>query len=120
MDKIEKIKKHKIKEVAERKNLVSLDELKARVLYERSVFSMAEFVKNKDRTGVIAEVKKKSPSEGFINRDADVEKITSGYIAAGASGLSVLTDEAFRSEEHTSELQARGHVVFRLLLVKQK
>jgi|SRR5690625_777952 len=107
MDILEKIKKHKIKEVAERKNLVSLDELKARVLYERSVFSMAEFVKNKDRTGVIAEFKKKSPSEGFINRDADVEKITSGYIAAGASGLSVLTDEAFFGGSDEDLLAAR-------------
>src|SRR5690625_6800082 len=30
-----------------------------------------------------------------------------------------LTDEAWRSEEHTSELQSRGHLVCRLLLDKE-
>src|SRR5439155_20566661 len=29
-------------------------------------------------------------------------------------------DEAYRSEEHTSELQSRGHLVCRLLLEKKK
>lgn len=95
MDILEKIKKHKIGEVAQRKSLVSLEELKSRDLYDRTVFSMSEYVKDSNRTGVIAEFKKKSPSEGFINRDADVKRITSGYITAGASGLSVLTDESF-------------------------
>src|SRR5690625_5456920 len=31
-----------------------------------------------------------------------------------------LTDQAQRSEEHTSELQSRGHLVCRLLLEKKK
>src|SRR5439155_15273150 len=31
-----------------------------------------------------------------------------------------LPDEAMRSEEHTSELQSRGHLVCRLLLEKKK
>src|SRR6266702_6622663 len=36
----------------------------------------------------------------------------------GAVGL-VVSDGAFRSEEHTSELQSRGHLVCRLLLEKK-
>src|SRR5690625_747347 len=32
----------------------------------------------------------------------------------------LILDEPFRSEEHTSELQSRGHLVCRLLLEKQK
>src|SRR5690625_6978054 len=37
-----------------------------------------------------------------------------------ADGVSVLTAIAGRSEEHTSELQSRGHLVCRLLLEKKK
>src|SRR5690625_6927191 len=41
-----------------------------------------------------------------------------------AKGLGERTDQAFivknRSEEHTSELQSRGHLVCRLLLEKKK
>lgn len=116
MDILQKIKEHKIKEVAQRRNQVSLEEIKARELYGRSVFSMSEFVKDKDRTGVIAEFKKKSPSEGFINRDADVKKITTGYISAGASGLSVLTDEEFfggSDDDLTAAREANGSPVLR-------
>src|SRR5690625_7116237 len=35
-------------------------------------------------------------------------------------GLGVLDLEGLRSEEHTSELQSRGHLVCRLLLEKKK
>src|SRR5207253_11163928 len=35
-------------------------------------------------------------------------------------GLSVTTGSDLRSEEHTSELQSRGHLVCRLLLEKKK
>src|SRR5690625_5697774 len=34
--------------------------------------------------------------------------------------LRVITDDQNRSEEHTSELQSRGHLVCRLLLEKKK
>jgi indole-3-glycerol phosphate synthase len=43
--------------------------------------------------GVIAEFKRKSPSRGFINRDARVRGIVPGYEKAGAAAVSVLTDE---------------------------
>lgn len=95
MDILQQIKEHKIKEVAQRKQHVPLISLKNRKYYNRPVISLSEYVRREDRTGVIAEFKKKSPSEGFINRDADAQAITTGYIEAGASGLSVLTDAHF-------------------------
>ena len=56
---------------------------------------MKEYVTDPNRSGIIAEFKRKSPSKGDINKYADVEQVTLGYMQAGASALSILTDEHF-------------------------
>jgi indole-3-glycerol phosphate synthase len=49
----------------------------------------------KDKSGIIAEIKKQSPSKGIINKYVNIEKTSIGYIQAGASAISVLTDKTF-------------------------
>ena len=44
------------------------------------------------KPAVIAEIKRKSPSGGFLKKDADAAGIARGYERAGATCLSVLTD----------------------------
>src|SRR5437660_5821350 len=45
---------------------------------------------------------------------------TQTIVAVGALGRFIMSTDGGRSEEHTSELQSRGHLVCRLLLEKKK
>jgi len=95
MDILEQIINHKKTEVAERKSLYPVKLLERSAYFNARTVSLKHYVRRADKSGIIAEIKRKSPSRGVINRYADIEKISVGYMQAGASALSVLTDKEF-------------------------
>jgi len=61
-----------------------------------------------DRLNVIAECKRRSPSKGVLRQEYDPVAIASGYAAAGAAAISVLTESTFfdGSLEHLRAVRA--------------
>ena len=92
---LEKIVNHKRKEVAARKTKVTIEDFQLESYFEVPTLSLKKHLQDPTLTGIIAEFKRRSPSKGIINADADVIKTTTGYSNAKASGLSILTDEHF-------------------------
>lgn len=95
MDILEKIIAQKQKEVAERKSLYPVKLLERSTFFNSPTVSFKKYLLREDKEGIIAEFKRKSPSKGMINKYADVERTSIGYMQAGASALSILTDTDF-------------------------
>lgn len=94
---LERIGARKRIEVARRRDEVSMEALRerARALDRpRNFFSAVVDERDRTRTRVIAEIKRKSPSAGLIRDDFDPVRIARQYHEAGAAAISCLTDEA--------------------------
>lgn len=111
MNILDKIIEHKKVEVAARKKQTPVSELQKQAFFTRPVLSLAQFLLDDTKTGIIAEFKRKSPSKGIINGAADVVEVTSAYARFGASGLSVLTDEQFFGGSTADLIAARVNQV---------
>ena len=95
MDILEKIVAHKKIEVGGRKQLTTTKQLERSKHFNRKVHSLKEYLLCPDKSGIIAEFKRYSPSKKDINTHSKVPEVTTGYTAAGVSGISVLTDYHF-------------------------
>ncbi|GAB3892520.1 indole-3-glycerol phosphate synthase TrpC [Spirosoma agri] len=82
-------------EVEQRKLATPASVLEQMPDFKRQPLSARGAIQDLYSTGIIAEFKRKSPSKGIINDQADVSATTQGYVQAGAAVLSVLTDEPF-------------------------
>jgi len=107
MNILEKIVEKKKEEVAQRKELYPVKLLEKSLYYPGKTVSLKKYLKREGSSQIIAEFKKKSPSKGFINPYAQIEKISVGYMQAGAAALSILTDTEFFGGSNQDLLTAR-------------
>lgn len=92
---LEKIVAYKKEEVAQVKKEISAHALETSIYFDAPCLSLKHFLTHPDKSGIIAEFKRKSPSKGMINETEDVVEVTNGYVKGNVSGLSILTDEHF-------------------------
>ena len=93
MNILEKIIEHKHAEIQERSRITPLERIqKSQRLYSVRNFNNA--LKN-EGIQIIAEIKRRSPSDGDINMHADPCKIAEAYAKNGAACVSVLTDQHY-------------------------
>ena len=99
---------NKRKEISRQMEAVNMKQLETIVAMRetREPLSLSRSIMSSP-TGIISEFKRRSPSKGWINREADVRLITGGYAEAGAAGLSVLTDTDFFGGSEGDLIKAR-------------
>lgn len=105
---LDRILAHKQTEVAEHSQSEPLPAMRERARKQAPARGFARALQAQvaaGRAGVIAEVKKASPSQGVIRADFDPAALACSYARGGAACLSVLTDQAF-FQGHDEHLQA--------------
>ena len=85
---------HKRKEIAIQEAAVSASFLENHIGGTTVTRSMKQSLTTSS-TGIIAEFKRRSPSKGWINCEADASIVPHNYELAEAAALSILTDELF-------------------------
>lgn len=106
---LDQIVAYKRKEVEERSSTHPIKLLEKSIYFNSNCVSLKKYILRPDKVGIIAEFKRKSPSKGVINANANVEKTTIGYMQAGGSAISVLTDYNFFGGKNEDLIIARKY-----------
>ena len=104
---LDKICEEKRKHVVQKKATRSLTEIKNRCEFISKPLKFVNALKEASKTGygLIAEIKRSSPSKGLIRQDFDSKILAKAYKAGGATCISVLTDTPYFDgcDEHFTE-----------------
>jgi indole-3-glycerol phosphate synthase len=92
---LKQIKAAKQKQVKQNKDFYPIALLENSEFFNTRPVSLKSYILRDDKSGIIAEFKRKSPSKGIINSIAKVSSVSVEYMQAGASALSILTDNQF-------------------------
>ncbi len=95
MDILQEICVKKKEHIRYKKSMHPLDELIATIEDKPLPYGFLKHIKRNNAPALIAEVKKASPSKGIIRDDFNPVEIAKIYEGAGATCLSVLTDEPY-------------------------
>jgi indole-3-glycerol phosphate synthase len=107
MNILDKIIEFKRSEIEKRRSAVNIAELEKTFYFNRERLSLKRSLQDGNKTGIIAEFKRRSPSKGVINDKVSVMDVTKSYTENGASGLSILTDENFFGGSNEDLVKAR-------------
>ncbi len=107
MNILEEIVAWKRKEVNENKALYPIKLLERSPYFTAKPVSLKHYLSREDLSGIIAEFKRKSPSKGMINEYADPAGVCLEYMQAGASALSVITDNLYFGGSNQDLITAR-------------
>ncbi len=94
MNILEEIIEYKKEEVKKLKQKYSLNSFKEVEFFERYSLRLRSFLPE-NSLGIIAEIKKASPSKGIIKEEFDHLKIADTYFSEDVMAVSILTDENF-------------------------
>lgn len=97
----------KRKQVEADKTKACIKELEQSLYFLRKCYSIKAALLQPDKQGIIGEIKRKSPSRGVINKQVSISKISTGYVRAGVSALSILTDTEFFGGSNQDLTEAR-------------
>jgi len=113
MNILDTIIRRKKEEISFSKGNISIQELKDSQFFNRENLSLKESIKN--RSGIIAEFKRQSPSKGIINDKVSPLEVVSAYENFGASGISILTDKDFFGGSFEDILNVRNQISIPIL-----